>query len=113
MPDTIVSFLLWEIKIQYLNLRNKHFPGLKICKGELQKYISKDIGVPIPELALAFVRDLPGITSIVIGVENTEQLEGNMSLMSVSGMADDVRELIIREFSGLPEVLINPSKWNI
>jgi len=89
-------------------------PNLQIAKKpliELNK-ISLDSGISINELALKFVRDLKGITSLVIGIDNLEQLKINIKLINSPSLPNEVSELIYKKFDGLPEELINPSKWN-
>lgn len=66
----------------------------------------------IREMAFLFVRDCPGVTSMVVGVENLEQLKENMALMSLSGISSKLRENIIATFSNVPEKLITPAFWN-
>jgi len=89
-------------------------PNLQIAKKpliELNK-ISSDSGLSINELALKFVRDLKGITSLVIGIDNLEQLKKNIKLINSLSLPNEVSELIYKKFNGLPEELINPSKWD-
>jgi aryl-alcohol dehydrogenase-like predicted oxidoreductase len=65
----------------------------------------------INELAFAFVRDIPEITSIVIGVEKLEQLKENISMLNLSPLSTKIRQRLLNEFSDLPEALINPILW--
>ena len=80
--------------------------------NELKK-ISIDYGISIPTIALSYVRDLKAITSMVIGVENVEQLKTNIKLMDSPRLPDEVIKLIYKKFQGLSEKLINPSKWQL
>jgi len=95
-------------------LESNNIPSyLEIVKkplNELNK-ISADYGISIPTIAFTFVRDLKGISSIVIGVESLEQLKTNIKLINSPSLSDEVIKLICKKFQGLPEQVINPSKW--
>jgi aryl-alcohol dehydrogenase-like predicted oxidoreductase len=67
---------------------------------------------PIAELAVAFVRDLPGVASLVIGVETAAQLAENLRLMGCPPLPDEARAAIHARFAGLPEALVNPATWD-
>jgi len=66
----------------------------------LQK-LSADSGIGIAQLALTFVRDLPGITSILLGVETADQLKDNVELMNSPPLPDEVRSKIFKIFPDL------------
>ncbi len=67
----------------------------------------------VAEMAVAFVRDLPGITSVVIGAETAEQIRADIELMDCPPLSQALRDEIMSEFSGLPLELVNPSLWNL
>lgn len=87
---------------------------LKIARKPLMQLrnISKEYNIDIAELALLFVRDLPQITSIIVGTENLQQLKENIEISKSSPLKSSIRKKILKEFSNLPEKLLNPSKWN-
>lgn len=74
--------------------------------------LSQREGIGIAELAVTFVRDLSGISSLVIGSEKSEQVEENIKLMEKPQMKSEVREKIMEIFSDIPEKLVNPVLWN-
>ena len=89
------------------NLKNAEKPLLKI------KNLSNEYKIEIAKLAFLFVRDLPGITSLVTGVENLKQIKENISFLREKPLSSELRERIYEEFSELSEEIINPSLWKI
>ncbi|GHU74352.1 aldo/keto reductase [Clostridia bacterium] len=61
------------------------------------KDIAEREGMPVSQLALTAIRDLPGITSLVLGAETPEQAARNAELMNApplpSKLADEVAAL--------------------
>jgi len=89
--------------------------SLAIAKNPLIKLnkISLDSGISIAELAFSFVRDIPYVDSLVVGVETQKQLLDNINLIKSSPLSNKVRKKIFDEFSNQQEDLIDPSKWKI
>lgn len=87
---------------------------LEMAKEYLVKLgnIANEYNIDIAKLALLFVRDLPEIDSLVIGAEKVEQLKDNLNIINEDPLDDDLRQLIMEEFSEIPEKIINPSLWN-
>lgn len=65
----------------------------------------------IAQMALSYVRDLPGITSLVIGSETIEQLAENVRLIEGPPVSDTGREFAEKKFRDVPEIMLNPSLW--
>ncbi len=76
---------------------------------ELNK-ISKDYSISIPELAFSFVNNQKHISSIIIGVENSQQLYQNSKLFN-SKLTKKIENLIFEKFSNVPESINNPLNW--
>ncbi|MGI0056053.1 MAG: aldo/keto reductase [Nitrosarchaeum sp.] len=76
---------------------------------ELNK-ISNDYSISIPQLALSFVNNQKHISSIVIGVENRQQLYENMKWFN-SKLPEKLERLILEKFSNVPESVNNPLNW--
>jgi len=74
--------------------------------------LANEYNTKISKMAFSFVRDLPEITSLVIGAENLEQIDENLKLLETKPLNSQLREKITEEFSALPDYLINPSLWN-
>jgi spore coat polysaccharide biosynthesis protein SpsF len=63
------------------------------------------------DLCMAYVRALPWVTSLVIGVERSEQLMQNLSLMQRPVLAPDELRWIESKLPDLPVAFLNPSRW--
>jgi aryl-alcohol dehydrogenase-like predicted oxidoreductase len=89
-------------------------PRLELAKRPLRQLhqLSHSQGISIAEIALTFVRDLSGITSLVIGAETPNQVLEDIDLMESPPLSSKLRERIMSTFSDLSLELINPSLWN-
>ena len=87
--------------------------NLKIAEKPLKKLlqISKEYNIKINNMAFLFVRDIPEITSIVVGSETLEQLSMNLGLLEENPLDGDLRKKLLNEFQNLPQKIINPSLW--
>ena len=96
----------------FLDARNLP-PGLALAHGPLRRLeeLSHHKEISIAELALTFVRDLPGITSLVIGAETPNQVLEDIDLMKSPPLSSELREEMMSAFSNQPPELINPSLW--
>ncbi len=63
------------------------------------------------DLCLAYVRSFPWITTLVMGVETTSQLEELISLFAEPILDEDQVHLIQARFADIPERLLMPSQW--
>ena len=88
--------------------------NLKIAKEPLLKLqtIIKEYDIDIDKLTFLFVRDLPEISSLVIGTEKVKQVERNIKILKEQPLLNDIRNRIMEEFSEISERIINPSLWN-
>jgi len=87
---------------------------LKIAKKPLLKLrgFAKEFSIDIAKLAFLYVRDVPEITSLVIGVENKNQLVNNLKFLDEKPLTSEIFKNISEEFCDLSEKIINPSLWN-
>ena len=87
---------------------------LQHAKEPLKKLrkIAKEENVSIAELAIAYIRDIKGITSLVMGAEKTEQVKENISLINCKPLSDRVREIITESFREVDERVLSPWLWN-
>ncbi len=65
----------------------------------------------VAQLALSFVRDLPEITSLVIGAETIEQVTENVRLIEGPGLSEKGQQEAKRLFAQVPDRLLNPALW--
>ena len=68
-------------------------------------------GMSVAQLAVSYVRDLPGVHSLVIGAETPEQVRRNLVLMEGPPIREDTRAEIARQFSDVPEKVVSPHMW--
>jgi len=78
---------------------------------KLRKLID-EYNIDIAKLAFLFIRDLPEITSLVVGTEKKEQVEENINLLKEKSLPREITQNILEEFSEIPDKVINPSLWN-
>lgn len=98
----------------FLNIDNLP-AGLGLAEKPLRQLreLSFQQEINIAEIALTFVRDLPGITSVVIGAETPNQVLEDIGLLQSLPLSSELREEITDLFSNLPAELINPSLWKL
>ena len=87
---------------------------LQSAKGPLKqlKKFAQDEGMSIAELAFSFIRDIDGISSLVLGAETPEQVKQNLTLQNAKVISKAVREEIMSIFSDIPSGVIQPWTWN-
>ena len=78
----------------------------------LLKDLADKAGMSVAQLAFSFVRDLPGITSIIFGAVNTMQVQDNAQLYHSPALPGHIREAIENTFRNVPEKIITPALWN-
>ncbi len=75
--------------------------------------IAEDSGLSLMELALRYILTLPGITSVLTGVETLEQVEQNLVTFARGRLSEDILSAIHQDVTELPEVIITPSMWSL
>ena len=88
--------------------------NLKLAREPLitLRTLAQKYEIDIAEMAVAFVRDLPEISSLVIGAETSSQVLDNCDLIECPKLSEELKDEILNVFSDLPEKIINPSLWN-
>lgn len=88
-------------------------PRLAAARQPLEELrgLAREIGRPVAEIAVAFVRDLPGVTSLVMGVETIEQLDQSAKLLGTEPLRASETEELLRAFSAVSEDVFNPVRW--
>ena len=69
----------------------------------------------IAELCISFIRDIPGVTSLVLGADTNEQLVQNVSYINAPVLPMEIRNDIMKVFENvnirkIMEVLGRPKK---
>lgn len=89
-------------------------PHMEFARPTLEKfqYLCNKYDLAPATLALSYALSLPGVTSLVLGSEKTEQVQQNLALMeqAIDLSAEQMTE--IRElFLDTPEQVLNPGLW--
>ncbi len=87
-------------------LQNAKEPLRKVRK------IAEEENMSIAGLAIAYIRDLTGVSSLVMGAEKPEQVKENIDLINVKGISDNAREKITLAFKDVDERVLRPWLWN-
>ena len=82
------------------------FPYLQKLKA-----LSDEVGMTIHEMCFSFVRDLFGITSMVVGAENVTQVNDNIKLLDAPALTPEFRSKISNIFKDVPKTIITPALW--
>jgi aryl-alcohol dehydrogenase-like predicted oxidoreductase len=75
------------------------------------KRLSIRTGLSIRDLALLYIRDVPGVDKIIIGAETVDQLRENVEAFQKRSLPTHVIQEIGKVFEKIPEAIINPSRW--
>lgn len=86
---------------------------IKCAKEPLDKLhtLAKDAGVSMAELAVTFIRDTEGITSLLFGCDNPEQLLESISLVNAPKIAPEVMKEALKIAENIPPIVIRPWEW--
>lgn len=117
LMDNQVTLFIRSIYLQGLLLMNKkelttQFSFSMKYIDQLNK-IARAANKNINELAFSFVRDTPGVTSLVVGADTIEQLDQTVQLLSTEQLPHTIYEEIKETFRIVPEKLITPALWNL
>ena len=69
--------------------------------------IAKAEGMSISQLAIAFIRDTLGVTSLVLGADTAEQVRENISYFEAPELSSELLKTLQKEFSdvNIPEIM--------
>ncbi|MBR2861675.1 MAG: aldo/keto reductase [Clostridia bacterium] len=91
-------------------------PG-KIEEPILQKYaveyirllreVAKSENMSVAELAISFIRDTLGVTSLVLGAETPKQIEENILAVAAPAISESTRKMLEEKFAcvNIPEIM--------
>ncbi len=99
-PDTMTDPILLEHAAPKLRLLRK---------------VAEDENMTLAQLAIAFIRDCPGVTSLVLGADTPEQVQENLAQFATPVLSENVMHRLRREFaqvdvSSIMQVLSRPKK---
>ncbi|CAL1519364.1 aldo/keto reductase [Chitinophaga sp. MM2321] len=66
----------------------------------------------IAQFVFSYIRDMDGITSIVFGAENKQQVAQNIDLLEGGSISVAARAAASRAFAAVPEDIITPANWS-
>ncbi len=66
---------------------------------------------PLIEILVLAVRDIPGATSVVIGVERAQQLDACLAAINASPIDPAALVLLRQRIGCIPEAAVDPSTW--
>ena len=91
-PDTMTDPILVEHVAPRLYLLNK---------------IAEEENMSIAQLAIAFIRDLEGVTSLVLGADTPEQVLTNAACFDTKPLSQEIMEKLKKEFVNIdiPEIM--------
>lgn len=64
-------------------------------------------------MAFSYVRDLPGIDSIVVGAVTSAQLAENVRLLDAPEIPMALRDEFIKVFTAVPDEILTPGRWKV
>ncbi len=76
-------------------------------KIRLLRELAEKENMSIAQLAIAFMRDAVGVSSLVLGADTAEQVEQNLSYFSTPGLSSDTVAYLEESFSdvNIPEIM--------
>ena len=90
-----------------------HFPGVDIpsLTNTLSNLVIRFERINHQDLCLAYVRGLPWIASLVLGMETEMQLSENMGLFGEKPLTPEQISEVHRAIPYLPESFLDPAQW--
>jgi len=87
---------------------------IRSAKKPLDKLhaLAHDAGVSMAELAVTFIRDTEGITSLLLGADNPEQLRESISLINAPKINPEVAKEAFKIAEEVEPVVIRPWEWS-
>lgn len=91
-PDKIDDPILCKHAVPKIRLLNK---------------IADDVGITVAQLAIAFMRDCAGVTSLVLGADTAEQVKNNIAYFDTPALDEATMTVLRREFANvdIPEIM--------
>ena len=78
-----------------------------VPKIRLLQRIARELGMTVAQLAIAFMRDCAGVTSLVLGADTPEQVKSNIAYFDAPALDESVMQLLQKEFAfvDIPEIM--------
>lgn len=75
------------------------------------KRLASQLDMSVAQFCFSYVRDLLGVSSLIIGAEKKNQLIENAKLLEGKEIPSSVREEAFRLFNDIPKHIITPRLW--
>ena len=73
--------------------------------------LAAEAGITAAELALRYALTLPGVTSVVVGVETVEQMQDNIELCNRGSLEASLVEAVKAAVPDLGDDILMPNRW--
>jgi len=73
--------------------------------------LAANAGISLAELAVRYLLGIPGIASLVIGVDTLDQMRENAALFSKGPLVPDLHAAVTQAVPDLPERILAPTNW--
>jgi aryl-alcohol dehydrogenase-like predicted oxidoreductase len=87
-----------------------HLAPLAVAARQLSR-VAADLGRPIAELLIPPIRDIPGASSLTIGVSDPYQLETAVKAIRAESLPEDAQQRVQKVAAGVPPELTDPTSW--
>jgi aryl-alcohol dehydrogenase-like predicted oxidoreductase len=82
-------------------------PVIRALRG-----IAAEAGIGIAALAVRYMLSLPGVTSLVVGVDTAAQMRENVAVFGAGPLPADLRARVEQAVPDLPESILFPGNWS-
>lgn len=84
-------------------------------KIRLLRQIAGELGLTVEQLAVAFIRDCAGVTSLVLGADTPEQVKANIAAFDTPTLDEEVSRVLEKKFAdvdipAIMQILSRPKK---
>jgi aryl-alcohol dehydrogenase-like predicted oxidoreductase len=73
--------------------------------------IAREAGMGMTELAVRYMLSLPGVTSLVVGVDTAAQMRENAAVFGKGPLPADLRARVEQAVPDLPDAILFPGNW--
>ena len=93
---------------------NELIGNLNDAKPFLEKLhqVCADTGMSMAEVTFGYARDTDEIDSLVVGADNSEQIEQNINLLNGPSLPLELKKELFEYFKQVPEFLLFPRLWD-
>jgi len=109
-----------QVVVRSVYLQGLFFLSLDMCKKNIPQaqaplkkllQLSHNYDLSITEIAFGYIRSTKAINSMVLGMENLQQLNENVKLLDNAQISLEVINEINSLFSNIPIEVLDPSRW--